>query len=62
MVEHTELYNIVTGYTYLGIVFYYIIFDFISPISDELSLILVHTEYYPVLSFPQPYPADRMAE
>ncbi|HHJ10101.1 MAG TPA: hypothetical protein ENK25_04330 [Bacteroidetes bacterium] len=41
MVEHTELYNIVTGYTYLGIVFYYIIFDFISPISDELSLIII---------------------
>ncbi|MCD6200178.1 MAG: VTT domain-containing protein [Bacteroidales bacterium] len=41
MVEHTELYNIVTGYTYLGIAFYYIIFDFVSPISDELSLIII---------------------
>ncbi len=41
MVEHTELYGIVTGYTYLGIAFYYIIFDFVSPISDELSLIII---------------------
>ena len=37
----TDLYGIVTGYTYLGIAFYYIIFDFISPISDEFSLIII---------------------
>ncbi len=41
MGEHTELYYIVTGYTYLGIAFYYIIFDFISPVSDEISLIII---------------------
>ena len=37
----TDLYGIVTAYTYLGIAFYYIIFDFVSPISDELSLIVI---------------------
>ena len=37
----TDLYGIVTAYTYLGIAFYYIIFDFVSPISDELSLIII---------------------
>ncbi len=37
----TDLYGIVTGYTYLGIAFYYIIFDFVSPISDEFSLIVI---------------------
>ncbi len=41
MAESTELYSIVTGYTYLGIAFYYIIFDFVSPVSDELSLIII---------------------
>ncbi len=37
----TDLYGIVTAYTYLGIAFYYIIFDFVSPVSDELSLIII---------------------
>ncbi len=37
----TDLYGIVTAYTYLGIAFYYIVFDFVSPISDELSLIII---------------------
>ena len=41
MVEQTDLYSIVAGYTYLGVAFYYIIFDFVSPISDELSLIII---------------------
>ncbi len=41
MVEQTDLYSIVAGYTYLGIAFYYIIFDFVSPVSDELSLIII---------------------
>ena len=37
----TDLYGIVTAYTYLGIAFYYIVFDFVSPVSDELSLIII---------------------
>ncbi len=37
----TDLYGIVTGYTYLGIAFYYIFFDFVSPISDEFSLVII---------------------
>jgi len=37
----TDLYGIVTAYTYAGIAFYYIIFDFVSPVSDEISLIII---------------------
>jgi len=37
----TDVYQLVNGYTYMGIAFYYIIFDFISPVSDEMSLITI---------------------
>lgn len=36
-----ELYDIVTAYTYLGIIVYYIFLDFISPVADEFSIIII---------------------
>ncbi|NOY36441.1 MAG: hypothetical protein GXO83_02600 [Chlorobi bacterium] len=41
MLTNTDLFHLVNGYTYFGIAFYYIIFDFVSPVSDEMSLITI---------------------
>lgn len=41
MLSNTDLYHLVNAYTYMGIAFYYILFDFVSPVSDEMSLITI---------------------
>ncbi|NOZ48269.1 MAG: hypothetical protein GXO79_16060 [Chlorobi bacterium] len=41
MQEKTEFVNLLISYSYLGIVFYYFVLDFISPLTEEISFLTI---------------------
>jgi len=41
MEEQTHLISLIAMYSYLGIIFYYVVLDFVSPLADEVSLITI---------------------
>ena len=41
MDDQTKIISLIAMYSYLGIILYYVVFDFISPLADEVSLITI---------------------
>ena len=41
MDDQAKIISLIAMYSYLGIIFYYVFFDFISPLADEVSLITI---------------------